>query len=455
VNGRKKPRAGADTTPNAFAFSPVVDAELSTVTTSNVVTISGTDAAAAVSVTGLEYSLDGGSTWTDLPGTIQPAGTLQLRDTSSNLNSTTVSGTVTVGGVTVSWSVRTKDAVAPTGTLVTTLAGLLSEVAGASGGDVIRVAPGNYAFCLVRNMAFASEVIIEAADPSDPPVFAGFRVEGSTHVTVSGITAIATGVAGGGIYAQECSDLLIENCLVHGADTDSTLYTGVGIYVRLCTDVTLSGNECKWLGHGMTHIECDGLTIEDNHLHHVRVDCCRGGGSINVIFRRNKLHDSKRLEAEHPDGVQFWTSNVTHPITNILIEDNLYYRGDGSPAQGIFIKDEAGVGYDGITIRGNGIIGGLANGIFIDAHATVRSVNILIEDNFVCGWTDQSCRLILRNCGTNTVVQNNEATTLSFSLNNIPAVTVSGNTLISPVPAVGDMSLLTAWLVDHPDVPTP
>lgn len=96
-----------DTTPDAFTFADVADAERSTVYTSNIVTIAGINAAAAVSVTGGEYRKNGGA-WTTSAGTVVAGDTLQVRGTSSASYTADVNVTLTVGGVADTYTITTK-----------------------------------------------------------------------------------------------------------------------------------------------------------------------------------------------------------------------------------------------------------------------------------------------------------------------------------------------------------
>lgn len=96
-----------DTTPDTFSFTDVADAERSTVYTSNVVTIAGINAAAAVSVTGGEYRKNGGA-WTTSAGTVVAGDTLQVRGTSSASYTADVNVTLTVGGVADTYTITTK-----------------------------------------------------------------------------------------------------------------------------------------------------------------------------------------------------------------------------------------------------------------------------------------------------------------------------------------------------------
>jgi hypothetical protein len=98
--------AAIDTTPDPFSFAPVTGAALSTRVESAAVIISGINAAAPVSITGGEYSV-GGGTFTSAPGAINNGQTLSVRTTSSAMFSSTSSTTVTVGGVSGTFSVTT------------------------------------------------------------------------------------------------------------------------------------------------------------------------------------------------------------------------------------------------------------------------------------------------------------------------------------------------------------
>jgi hypothetical protein len=108
-----------DTTPNAFLFSDVTEAEVSTVISSGVVTINGMNAPAPVTVTGdAEFRISGGS-WVTT-GTIANGQTIEIRLTSSSSASSTVSTIVSVGGVTDTWSVTTVAASEPNVVFLTT-----------------------------------------------------------------------------------------------------------------------------------------------------------------------------------------------------------------------------------------------------------------------------------------------------------------------------------------------
>lgn len=90
---------GADTTPNAFSFVDQADVALSSVITSAPVTISGINAAAAISVTGGMYSIGCGAAYTSSTGTINNNQTVCVRHTSAASPGAATSTRLTVGGV--------------------------------------------------------------------------------------------------------------------------------------------------------------------------------------------------------------------------------------------------------------------------------------------------------------------------------------------------------------------
>jgi len=100
-----------DRIPSAFGFTDAVDANLSTVTTSDTVTPTGYDVTTSWTVTGGEASVAGGA-WA-ASGTINPGQNIQLRATSSASYATAVSATLTIGGISDVWYVTTRNAPVP------------------------------------------------------------------------------------------------------------------------------------------------------------------------------------------------------------------------------------------------------------------------------------------------------------------------------------------------------
>jgi hypothetical protein len=91
----------ADTVPDAFTFTDQNNVPLSTLVTSNTITVTGVDVGVNVpiSVTGGEYSVNGG-TYTSIAGNVQVNDLITVRHTSSSSGSIVVNTTLDIGGIT-------------------------------------------------------------------------------------------------------------------------------------------------------------------------------------------------------------------------------------------------------------------------------------------------------------------------------------------------------------------
>ena len=102
----------SDFTPNAFTFTAQTGVALSTVATSNAITVGGIDTASPISIVGGTYSINGGA-YTAAAGTVNNGDTVTVRQTSSASYSTLTTATLTIGGVSEAFYVFTLAAPPP------------------------------------------------------------------------------------------------------------------------------------------------------------------------------------------------------------------------------------------------------------------------------------------------------------------------------------------------------
>lgn len=95
-----------DTTPNAFTFTPQTGVALSTPITSAPIVVAGITAPSTLTITGGQYSINSG-TFASTPTTVVNGDTVAVKVTSSGTNSTAVSATLTIGGVSGTFTVTT------------------------------------------------------------------------------------------------------------------------------------------------------------------------------------------------------------------------------------------------------------------------------------------------------------------------------------------------------------
>ena len=123
---------GIDLKPDAFTFTDQTAVARSTTLTSNTITVTGIEAASPISITNGEYSINGG-TYTSDVGTVLNNSTVTVRHTSSANYATTTDTTLSIGGVSDTFSSTTLAAPVPatltvsktgTGTVTSTPSGI-------------------------------------------------------------------------------------------------------------------------------------------------------------------------------------------------------------------------------------------------------------------------------------------------------------------------------------------
>ena len=96
-----------DTTPNAFSFTDQTGVALGSMQTSNSITVSGINSAAPISVSGGVYSVGCGATFVASAGSVNNGDTVCVRHAASSSPATTINTTLTVGGVSDTFSSTT------------------------------------------------------------------------------------------------------------------------------------------------------------------------------------------------------------------------------------------------------------------------------------------------------------------------------------------------------------
>ena len=95
-----------DTTPDLFSFTDLTNAALSTLFTSNAVTINGIASPAPISVMGGQYSVGVGA-FTSAPGFVSNADSVRVQQTSAATSLTATNTILNVGGVADTFTVTT------------------------------------------------------------------------------------------------------------------------------------------------------------------------------------------------------------------------------------------------------------------------------------------------------------------------------------------------------------
>ena len=202
----------SDVTPNAFAFTAATAQPLSTVITSNTVTIGGVDLPVAIGVTGGAYSIGCTATFTTAAGTVGNGDTVCVQHTTSAALGTTVTTTLTVGSFSASFSSTTVGASPPAAPTIT------SATPGNAQATIAFTTPANGGSPITGYTATCGA--FSAAGAGSP-----ITVTGLTNGTPYSCTVIATNIAGNSPAAVSAS---VTPRTVPGAPTITSAVTATG-----------------------------------------------------------------------------------------------------------------------------------------------------------------------------------------------------------------------------------
>jgi hypothetical protein len=99
--------SGTNSVPSSFSFTPITSGvDPGSVQTSNPITVMGINTTTPISISGGEYSVNGGP-FTSAPGSVDPGDQVTVQQTASSNPATTTTATVTIGGTSAGFSVTT------------------------------------------------------------------------------------------------------------------------------------------------------------------------------------------------------------------------------------------------------------------------------------------------------------------------------------------------------------
>jgi hypothetical protein len=247
-----------DATPDAFSFAAVNNVAVASTVTSAAATIGGLTIAAPVSVTGGSYAIGCGATFIATPGLITNGQTVCVRHTAAAQANASVTTTLTIGGVTGSFT-STTSASTPRFTLTVSKAG--------TGGGIVSSSPTGINCGTTCSAAFDSGTTVAlSAVPSTDAVFTGWS---------------------GACSGPTCT-------LVVSADRSVTA-------TFTSCNVSLPTGDCDQDGipNGIEATEGRNPLLKDNDVF-----------SIARLYVMQQFRDFLRREGD-AGGVTFWTSEIS------------------------------------------------------------------------------------------------------------------------------------------------
>lgn len=325
---------------------------------------------------------------------------------------------------------------------VSTNAALSAALKSAQPGDTVLLTSGSYSALSVSNLNFSTDVTIASQNPSAPAIITGLNVTNSSGMLFRDIEFVADPAYGSSAMVVGSSqDINFDRIHVHGSLDNAPGNDTGGLLVRSSTDVSVTNSEFEQLHWGVAHLNDTRLTITGNTFHDLRMDGVRGSGSSFVTISKNSFTDFYPITGDHADAIQFWTSGASTAATDIVIADNIFSRGNGAVAQGIFMRDElTTLHYDRVTITGNLISGGLYHGITV-----MGALNVKIDANVVQGFTDVKSWIMLE-WVTGGSITNSVGNAVIVA--NSSGVTQSNNGTIAQA-SDGGAAVIAQWYASH------
>lgn len=285
---------------------------------------------------------------------------------------------------------------------------LYAALANAKGGEVIKLAAGDYGNMSLGtksgfDITFPSNVTITSADPLHPASFSGLDIRDAANLTLDGLVFDYDFKAGDPIYSRPFSVSGGENITIRNSTFDGDVASGVseaadgfgyaiGLSIRGTTNVNVEGNEIYNFHRGLVVSESDAVAVTGNDIHSIRMDGMDFSQIHGALIEGNNIHDFRGspTSADHCDMIQFWTNGTTEPSTDIVIRGNVLDIGEGTATQSIFMRNDlvdrglAGseMFYQNVTIEQNVITNGHLHGITVGETAglVIRQNSVLHAD---------------------------------------------------------------------------
>ena len=303
-------------------------------------------------------------------------------------------------------------------------------------GDTIVLAPGYYGDARLTQAQLprgghgvAAPVTITSRDPDDPAVLEGLTLAGVTNLTLDGLTFAHTPQAGDRVNdpvlsiraaaERGAANIAVVNSRFVGLPADAAaggdpgdpadvadhgrlvagMYSGTAISVRDAGDVVVEKSEITGFYRGVSVEGVTDMVIRRNSIHDIRSDGIAVGEVRGIVIENNVIrdllpwrHEAATARGDHPDMIQFWTTNSDAASTGIVIRDNALVQtrtDDSFFAQGIFMRnpkaerDATGSDffYRDVAIERNLIYNAHVNSLVVgEAHGVSVRENVLIQN---------------------------------------------------------------------------
>lgn len=310
---------------------------------------------------------------------------------------------------------------------VSSKSGLLSALASVSAGDTIKLAPGNYGSISLdatqysqRYLKYASDVTIVSENVQNKAVIEGLNLRGVTHLKFQQIKFDYTTESNstGYPFVVNGAKYVTFRGNVFSGETDANGYgLGVALKVSQGNDIMIENSIFNGFRKGIEGWGAQAVTIQGNTISGISYDGLVMGHMQGLTIRDNTITmKSNPANDDHRDVIQLYNVGTVAPSSNVRIESNRLFAGDGV-THGIFMDngDAKSTGstseyYTNVVIKNNVIQTGQKLGIAVgETNGLNITGNTLIQHDDRNNSTSEIWipRLHVQENSQNVTVQNN------------------------------------------------
>jgi nitrous oxidase accessory protein NosD len=257
-------------------------------------------------------------------------------------------------------------------------------IANATAGDRILLAPGDYGRLSLIGRDYAATVAIEAQDRAAPPRFQSIAIERSSNITLRGIAVnfgpTAKPQSDNIVTISHAQSVRMEAMRIASAPNGVAGDDASGVNVLSSADVVIADSVFDETYRGVLSFESDRVLIRRNVILRAGVDGVAARGADDLVIEDNYIAEFLTIDpvALHPDAVQIWSKSAGRANRNVTVRRNLIRRGEGDPAQGIFMRTPE-LRSVGVVIEDNVIDQSMGQGVAIEnAEGAVIRRNTLL-----------------------------------------------------------------------------
>jgi len=250
------------------------------------------------------------------------------------------------------------------------------------GGTLIRVNPGNYGELRWERRDHSKGRVFVVAATGTMPTFSHITVNGSANISLDGLRVSTTDRArvmlngtrnvtftGGEItgltqngdpWDEEGTGIHIRTATNVAVQDVKMLEMRLGAFIQRSRNVHFRYNRIMYIREGVNIAAADGLTVQGNHISH--------------IYPRYNI-------GEHPDAIQFWTTNETTGSKHVRLIENVLILGGRRAVHGVFARSERaadGVRHSDFEVTRNVYFGSAVHGLSFGDIDGLRARNNVV-----------------------------------------------------------------------------